>query len=167
MSSAISEAGTGRPQGLVVEFDVAFHRKAHGRKTLRRCDAAVPGAEPSPPPPGSIPRVARLMALAIHFDELIRQREVAGYAELARLGRVTRARLTQIMNLLHLAPDLQEQVLHLPLTVEGRDALAEHHLRPIAAVVDWTEQRRMWADLTSRPARRADRQTDHGPTSAP
>ena len=39
-------------------------------------------------------------------------------AELARLGRVSRARITQIMDLLMLAPEIQEEVLHLPLVTE-------------------------------------------------
>ncbi len=71
-----------------------------------------------------MPRVARLMALALRFEQLIREGVVADYAELARLGHVTRARVTQIMNLLHLAPDIQEQVLLFLSAVErGRDPL--------------------------------------------
>ena len=62
----------------------------------------------------SIPRIARLMALAIRFDGLVREETIQDYAELARLGRVTRARMTQIMKLLFLAPDIQEQILFLP-----------------------------------------------------
>jgi hypothetical protein len=62
----------------------------------------------------SIPRIARLLALAIRFDRLLRAEELRDYAELARLGHVTRARMTQIMKLLNLAPDIQEQILFLP-----------------------------------------------------
>jgi len=51
------------------------------------------------------------MALAIRFDDLIRRGEVRDYADLARLGHVSRARITQIMNLLNLAPDIQERLL--------------------------------------------------------
>jgi hypothetical protein len=57
-------------------------------------------------------------------------------AELARLGHVTRARLTQIMNLLCLAPDIQEQILFLPATERGRDVVAEKQLRPVAGAPD-------------------------------
>jgi len=39
-----------------------------------------------------------LMTLAIHFDRLIREGKVKDYAEIARLGGVTRARGTQVMN---------------------------------------------------------------------
>ena len=58
---------------------------------------------------GRVPRVARLLALAIRFEELVTGGVVKNYAELARLGYVSRARVTQIMNLLQLAPDLPTQ----------------------------------------------------------
>ena len=61
----------------------------------------------------SIPRIARLMALAIRFEGLVRSGTIRDYAELARRGRVTRARMTQIIKLLDLAPDIQEQILFL------------------------------------------------------
>lgn len=84
------------------------------------------------------------MALAIRFDALVREGAVATQAELAAVSHVTRARVTQIMNLLHLAPDLQEAVLHMPLVQTGRDPITEHDLRPIAAEVVWEVQRRLW-----------------------
>jgi len=79
---------------------------------------------------------------------LIRNGLVADQAELARLGYVTRARVTQIMNLLNLAPDIQEAVLFLPRTENGRDPISERDLRPIAAKADWRKQRRMWRGRT-------------------
>jgi hypothetical protein len=72
---------------------------------------------------------------------------VADQAELARLGHVTRARLTQIMNLLNLAPDIQEQILFSPATERGDDAVTERDLRPIAAIPSWERQRQMWQRL--------------------
>ncbi len=87
------------------------------------------------------------MALAIRLDQLIRDGHVSDQAELARLSHVSRARLTQIMNLLQLAPDIQEAALHLPLTESGRDAITERDLRPIAGMVGWKEQRRAWGRL--------------------
>ena len=94
----------------------------------------------------SIPRIARLMALAIRFQGLLREKKIRDYAELARLGRVTRARMTQIMKLLHLAPDIQEQILFLP-PVGG---LNERNLRRIVSTTDWREQRRMFQELIER-----------------
>jgi hypothetical protein len=92
------------------------------------------------------------MALAIRFDGMVARGEVKDYAELARLGHVTRARLTQVMNLLNLAPDLQEALLFLPLTEAGRDAVKEWMVRPVAAAPSWAEQRRRWRSLQPRPA---------------
>jgi hypothetical protein len=84
------------------------------------------------------------MALAIRFEGLVREETIQDYAELARLGRVTRARMTQIMKLLNLAPDIQEQILFLPL-IQG---LNERNLRPIASRIDWAEQRRLFRKIT-------------------
>ncbi len=61
----------------------------------------------------------------------------------------SRARLTQIMNLLWLAPDIQEEILFLPPTARGRDAITEKQLRPIAAIPNWRKQRQIWRDLLS------------------
>ncbi len=57
---------------------------------------------------------------------------------------VTQPRMTQIMNLLHLAPDIQEELLFLPRVTDGRDPIHEKMLRPITKMVSWSEQRRMW-----------------------
>ena len=96
---------------------------------------------------GRVPRISKLMALAIRFDGLIRDGKVWDISELARLAHVTQPRMTQIMNLLHLAPDIQEDLLFLPPVTEGRDAIHERMLRPLTALVDWQEQRRRWAAL--------------------
>ena len=51
------------------------------------------------------------------------------------------------MNLLNLAPEIQEVILFLPRVESGRDPITERDLRPIVAEVDWGRQRRMWAGL--------------------
>jgi hypothetical protein len=61
---------------------------------------------------GRVPRVARLMALAIRCEELVRTGVVEGYGDLARLGIVSRPRITQLMNLLNLTPQIQEEILY-------------------------------------------------------
>ena len=58
--------------------------------------------------PVEVPRVARLLALALRFEQLVQSDVIATYAELARLGHVSRARVTQILNLRLLAPDNPE-----------------------------------------------------------
>ena len=84
------------------------------------------------------------MALAIRFDYLIKTGQVRDQAELARVGHVSRARLTQIMNLLFLAPDIQEMIFQLPPILNGKDAMNERDLRLIAVVFAWRNQRNMW-----------------------
>ena len=102
------------------------------RRKLRGCDP-----EQIRDPDSFIPRIARLMALAIRLEGLVRDETVQNYAELAQLGRVTRARMTQIMKLLQLAPDLQEQLLFLP-PLKG---LNERNLRAVVQQLDWSKQR--------------------------
>ena len=68
------------------------------------------------------------MVLAIRLDQMIRDGVVADQAEFAHLGHVSRARLTQIMNMLHLAPDIQEGLLFLPASVRGRDPITEKQI---------------------------------------
>ena len=127
---------------LTIEVPVHFQHLGHGgRKALR------PGAETVPLPPGRVPRVARLMALALRFDDLVRSAQIATYSELATLGQVTRARVSQIMSLLCLAPDIQEALLFLPPTLRGRDPIALADVLPLAAVFDWRKQRRLWRKL--------------------
>jgi hypothetical protein len=94
-------------------------------------------------PESFMPRIARLMALAIRLEGLVRDESFQDYAELAQLGRVTRARMTQITKLLQLAPDLQEQLLFLP-PIKG---LNERNLRAIVQRWDWSEQRRIFEKM--------------------
>ncbi len=126
---------------VTITRKVQFNGGPHGRKRLR-----VAGPEPEVPS-GRIPRIARLMALAIHMQRLIDEGAVRDYAELARLGHVSRARITQIMNLNNLAPDIQEEILFLPRVEHGRDPVREHTVRPMAATLDWGRQRRMSGEL--------------------
>ena len=100
----------------------------------RRPDVALSSA--ADVEPMVIPRTARLMALAIKFEDMIQHGEVRDFAELARLGYVTRARLTQIMNMLLLAPDIQEHLLMAASWIPR-----ERELRRVAAQILWQDQR--------------------------
>jgi hypothetical protein len=77
----------------------------------------------------------------------MREGPIGSYAELARLGHVSPARMSQVMNLLGLAPDIQEQILFLPPTERGRDPIHLAQLQPIASTLDWRLQRRLWQAL--------------------
>lgn len=87
--------------------------------------------EPRKPVGARIPRIARLMALAIKMQGMVDRGEVRDYAELARLAQVTRARMTQIMNLNLLSPELQEQLLFLEPVDGGRDAVTVKGLQRV------------------------------------
>jgi hypothetical protein len=87
------------------------------------------------------------MALARHVEALVRSGTVESYAVAARLGRVSRARLSQIIGLLNLAPDLQEQLLYLEQPTHGRSAPVLRQVLIVAAALDWDEQRRRWRRL--------------------
>jgi hypothetical protein len=127
---------------MTIEVPVSFPHP--GRGTHTRLPSS---ADATSLPAGRVPRVARLMALALRLDELVRSGQVASYSELAALGHVTRARISQIMNLIHLAPDIQEALLFLPPTRRGRDAILLADVQPIAAAFDWRKQRRVWRKL--------------------
>ena len=94
-----------------------------------------------------IPRIARLVALARHIDDLVRSGTVGSYAAAARLGHVSRARMSQILALVYLAPELQEQVLFLQRPARGRTAPVLRQVLQVAAALDWDEQRRRWRRL--------------------
>ena len=109
--------------------------------TIKRKSRVKPTTEASAP---RMPRITRLMALAIKFQDMVDRGEVRDYADLARLGYVTRARVTQIMNLLNLAADIQEAIL----LQQGKSAgIAERHVRTVTAEVSWLTQRRIWQKI--------------------
>jgi hypothetical protein len=146
MNSGIERKGVvreGDKTAFTVECTVHFKNGRCGRK--RMCKGGIPA--PPTVEPGKIPRISRLIALAIRFDRLLRQGLVRDYTDLARLGLVSKPRVTQIMNLLLLAPDIQEEILFLPRTSSGRDPISERHVRPITKVLEWDKQRMMWRDL--------------------
>ncbi len=116
-----------------LQVEVAIPLRPRHPKPIEGTQITPAAESPGPPP---IPRITRLMALAIKFQDMVDRGEVRDYADLARLGYVTRARLTQIMNLLLLAPDLQEQLLFDATMVE------ERRLRNVVKLVEWREQRK-------------------------
>ena len=129
---------------ISMEFKIRFKRCGRGsKKEIRE------GADEAERPilTGRVPRISRFMALAIHFEDLIREGHVTDFAELARLGHVTRARVTQIMNLRLLAPEIQEELLFLSPTTEGRDRTHLNTLQTIVASSSWRKQRECWKRL--------------------
>jgi len=132
---------------ITVTTKVHFTTAKAGRKKLSAGPRLVEAQQ------GRTPRISKLMALAIRFDGLLREGKVADMSELARLAHVTQPRMTQIMNLSHLAPDIQEELLFLRPVRNGRDVIHERMLRKVCAESRWTTQRDVWKRLRPRSAR--------------
>lgn len=102
-------------------------------------------------PPGStqgrLPRVTQVLALAIQFQDMLDRGDARDYADLARLGCLTRERMSQIMELLWLAPKIQKEVLGFPPTATSRFPVSEVAVRRIAGILRWTEQQEAWSNL--------------------
>jgi DNA invertase Pin-like site-specific DNA recombinase len=99
-----------------------------------------------------VPRVTRLLALALKFEDLIRSGEVSNYATMAQIGQVSRSRVTQMTSLLNLAPDIQEEILFLRSEEAQRSRISEPSLRKLTAMLLWSKQREEWRSLR-RPSR--------------
>ena len=121
-----------------------FHiaREGLGRKRFREGEEAAK-------PAGRIQRVSRVMALAIECDRLISGGMIKNQSELAHYAQVTTARMTHIMWLTNLAPEIQEAILSLPRVESGPDTVKEIDLRWIARVMDWGVQRGRWREYYS------------------
>jgi hypothetical protein len=96
-------------------------------------------------------RVARQLALAL--QRRVDSGELADYATMTRAIGLTRARLTQLMDMLLLAPDIQAEILFLEAP-PGEQPISERALRDgVLRTLDWGEQRRRWREIGARTAR--------------
>jgi hypothetical protein len=123
--------------GIRVEYEVHFKRDRRARKVVRQ------GPLPAPPPE-SVPRIARLLALAWKWEGMVRRREVKDSAEVARLTKLTRMRVSQILGLTLLAPDIQERILLTSPAPRAR-SIPEHRLRDLSAEPFWVAQQSILA----------------------
>lgn len=129
-------------------FKVHFTKSGHGRQELREGVAPASPRSRTLGDDGPVPaRVARLVALAHHVEGLVRAGKVRDYAQAAELAGITRARVSQIVNLLLLAPDIQERLLDMTRPRLGAEPLGEQDLRRVVGILDWAEQRRVFAQL--------------------
>lgn len=125
---------------MKVETTIHFKKRGRGKQKV-----AVLGPVKAERSQGRVPRISKLMALAIRFDDLIRTGQVSTYAELARLGQVTPARVTQIMNLNLLAPAIQEELLFLPRVENGKEEVSVKGLQKVATNPLWKSQRTLFS----------------------
>jgi hypothetical protein len=119
--------------GRVITTTLHRAQAGHGK----RFTTAAPVPAPSVRRPA---RVAVMLALAHKIRSAVERGAVRDQAEVARRLGLTRARLTQLLNLLSLSPDLQERVLVLE-AVDGAEPLTERSLREVTHEPDWSQQR--------------------------
>lgn len=127
-------------RALTIEGNLKIERRAKGAKRVGKVD---PSAPQEFLPLGRIPRISKLMALAIRWEGLIASGAVKDSAEIASLTHISRARVTQIMNLNLLAPNIQKALLFLPRVEMGRDSVTVRKLAPIAVTKNWETQRKL------------------------
>ena len=106
----------------------------------------------TPPPPKPVTkrqpaRIARMLAFAHDLQGKLDRGEHQDQAALAAQLGFTRGRLTQLLDLTLLAPDIQEEVLDLE-AIDGREPLAERDLHQIARQTAWADQRSAWRSLS-------------------
>jgi hypothetical protein len=115
------------------------------RVPKRITPAAVPTAKW-----GRLPRITQVLAMALQFQEMIDRGEIHRHADLARLGCVNRKRISQMMVLTWLAPDIQEAIVRLPQVPGGRFPITEGTLRKIGRLPLWEDQRARWQSAATR-----------------
>jgi hypothetical protein len=137
---------------MAVSIERSFHIAKVGHRHGGYHVEMRGGEDPQPtapqPKPERVPRISRLMALAIHCKNLLETGAVADLTTMARLAHVTQPRMTQILNLNHLAPDIQEDLLFLNPLEEGKPSISEKQLRRLSGILGWGEQRREWRALS-------------------
>ena len=126
---------------MKIEYALTGYR-ARGPKTGMIPPQAAEHARP--------PRVTCLLALAHRFESLVQSGEVKDYADLARAGRVSRARVSQILKLLLLAPSIQEHILWLSPRTAGAEPITERDLRQVVIEPRWDRQRVLFEKLAGR-----------------
>ncbi len=110
------------------KLTVTYKIKAKRRKPEKKPDTPPPVEKPGTRP---VSRAARMLALAHYVERLVEQGTVASYAEASRQLGVSRARMTQILNLLNLPPRVQEGLLLVDLH------LSERRVRALVARAEW------------------------------
>lgn len=98
-----------------------------------------PRGQPKLPREPRTPRVVELLRKALEWEALIESGEAINQAEIARREGITRARVTQVMSMLRLAPEIQKHILSMPDAVR-RPAITERALRPIAQLPQRRDQ---------------------------
>ena len=131
-----------------------FEVKVRLQPTVRQINRAPKKIAPAAAPVAErsrLPRITQVLALALQFQEMIDRGEIRRCADLARLGCVSRERISQLMALTWLAPDIQEEILRLPQMPGGRFPVSEGELRKMARLTAWEGQMARWRELITAP----------------
>jgi predicted XRE-type DNA-binding protein len=123
---------------IVISGSLHRVQRQHKRCFVTELQAA------SPEPVRRPARIAFMLALGHQIERMVSARRVRDQAEVARLLGLTRARITQLVNLTRLAPDLQDVVLGLE-AIDGLEPMSERELRQLSSIQNWQEQRRAWS----------------------
>ena len=109
--------------------------------------AVPPGrGDPKPPREPKTPRVVELLRKAIEWQALLESGKIANQAEIACMEGITCARVTQVLGMLRLAPEIQNRIFILPKSVRP-SSVTERLLRPITAITDYHDQIREFHKL--------------------
>ncbi|MBU4375873.1 MAG: hypothetical protein KKD29_00160 [Candidatus Omnitrophica bacterium] len=91
------------------------------------------------------PRLRQTLVLAYQVQKLLKDDKAKTMKQVAQWLNMTPARISQIMNLLFLAPDIQKEILL--SKNEKVHQLTEYKIFKIIMEIDWQKQRAMWNDL--------------------
>lgn len=122
-------------------LEVRFSLRQKPQPAGEGCEAMVR------PSTGRLPRITQVLALAIYWEDMIRRGDAKDYADVARLTGLCRERVSQIVRLNYLAPDIQMELLYLPPSATGQFPISETAVRKIANRLSWAQQRQEWNAL--------------------
>ncbi len=134
----VAAGASARDCDSMVSVPLYRARRGHG--------VGLTSAEPTPAPPPRPTVLARTLALAHRLQAMLDDGRAKNRADMAAKLGFSRARITQIMSLLWLAPDIQEEILF-SVSPTGRDLVTTRDVRAIVRVMEWAEQRRLWQAL--------------------
>ena len=140
------ETPAAKPDPLTFTCDLRRIRRGHGHAFTDK---------PAPPPRLPVHRpakIARLLAWAHKAQRQIDDGEFETRAHLARHLHVTKARITQLLDLTLLAPAIQEELLFLE-AIDGKEPVSERGLREVVGTVEWAKQSIDWSHMTHERSR--------------
>lgn len=131
-------AADGEGDESMVSVPLYRARRGHG--------IGLTSSAPVPAPPPRPTVLARTLALAHRLQAMLDDGRATNRVDLAAKLGFSRARVTQIMNLLWLAPDIQEEILF-SVSPTGRDVVTTSDVKAIVRELNWAEQRRLWREV--------------------